>query len=98
MKSDPVLARIVPAISGDDRKCLCQGTKVMVGDQELKGVFRIELVAQTNDIWRARIDVHVQPPTELSALAVVHYPSRWQRVRRWWRELFRPAHGFDFPR
>ena len=100
MKSEPVLARIVPTLrdDGDVRATLCHGTKVMVGDQQLGGVVRIELVAEVNNVWRARVDLTVQPPADLQAMAVIHYPSLWQRIRRWVRIAFGPAHGFDFPR
>ncbi len=98
MKSEPVLARIVATPRDDGGATICHGTKVMVGDQQLGGVVRIELVAEVNNVWRARVDLMVQPPADLQAMAVIHYPSLWQRIRRWVRIAFGPAHGFDFPR
>lgn len=74
-----------------------QGTKVLVGDIQIPGITRIELVCEVNDIWRARIDLNVQA-TDLNALSVFHQFSRWQRLMNWWRELVRPVHGFDFRR
>lgn len=98
MKSEPVLARIVATPRDDGGATICHDTKVMVGDQQLGGVVRIELVAEVNNFWRARVDLMVQPPADLQAMAVIHYPSLWQRIRRWFRIAFGPAHGFDFPR
>lgn len=82
-KGDRNIARIVAAEDADPKLTKTQGTKVFVGDQELTGITRIELVCEVNDVWRARIDLMVQPPADLSATAIIHYPTAWQRIKRW---------------
>lgn len=98
MDSKPQLMRVVAPESMEDGLARTMGTKVFVGDQQVTGITRIELVCEVNDVWRARIECHIQPPADLSALAVVYFPSRWQRLKKWWRDLARPANGMDFPR
>ena len=81
-------ARIVTTADGSG-PTRTMGTQVMVGGVALKGVTRIELVAEVNDVWRARIECAAEP-TDLGALAEVHWPTLWQRLVRWWRS-FPPA-------
>lgn len=81
---------IPPKSSSESRAVMTQGTKVMVGDQELKGVVKIVLTAEVNDIWRADITCHflAQP---ISALATIHYQKRWwERLLGW---IGRTPHG-----
>lgn len=78
-------ARIVPALSGHGPQ-MTKGTKVLVGEVELKGVCGITLRADVNDLWRATIECHVLPPTDLLAAAVfeVKPPETfWSRLVRW---------------
>jgi len=98
VKSEPKLVRIVPVSAGDDRPNPTQGTAVYVGDQEITGVTRIELVCEVNNVWRAKIECMVDPPANLLATAIFHRPTIWQRFKRWVRMGFGPAHGFDWPR
>jgi hypothetical protein len=79
------MMRIVAAEPNENGLTRTQGTKVFAGDTELTGITRIELTADVNDVWRARIDVTIQPPIELNALSIVHYPTRWQRFMHWIR-------------
>lgn len=79
--NETVIAKIVPAPVVGEGPHRTQGTKVMVGDQQLGGVTRIELVAGINDVWRATIHCMVHP-TDLLAEAVVVEPSAWQRFKR----------------
>lgn len=73
----------VPAEPGEPQRT--QGTKVLLpSGEELKGVHRIVLVAEVNDLWRAEIHCHAQV-TDLTALAFVHRPTLWQRVMGWVR-------------
>lgn len=46
-----------------------QGTEVYCGDAKLGGVTKIELVAETNDVWRAVIHCHVIVKGDVSAIA-----------------------------
>lgn len=78
----PMLARIIPNEASGDELSRTQGTKVMVGDQPLRGVTKITLVAGVDDVWRATIECMVQP-TDIAALAVVHRPTLWERLK-WW--------------
>lgn len=88
------LLRIVAAEHDGNGPHKCQGTKLFVGDHELTGVTRIELVAEVNDLWRAKVECMVKPPADLLAEAVTMYPTLWQRIRRWCRILFGPPHSF----
>jgi hypothetical protein len=83
---DKQIARIV--VPAGDSASKTQGTKVFVGDKELTGITRIELVAEVNDVWRARIDCLVKPPADLKADSVTRYPTLWQRFKRWVNEPF----------
>lgn len=78
-------ARIVPPV-GAGGITRTHGTQVWVGDTRLNGVTGITLRADLNDVWRATIECHVEPPAELLAAAVfeVRKPEVWwQRVLRW---------------
>lgn len=78
-------ARIVPAVSARGPHPT-RGTEVWIGDTRLSGVTEITLRADLNDVWRATIKCHVEPPAALLAAAVfeVRKPERWwQRALRW---------------
>lgn len=77
------LLRIVTVQPDESGVTPTQGTRVFAGDTEIHGITRIEITAGVNDIWRARIDVSIQPPADLSALSVVSYPTRPERFLRW---------------
>lgn len=79
--------RIVQAQCDGDGPTLCQGTRLFVGEQELTGVTRIELVAEVNNVWRAKVECVVRPPADLLSSAVVTYPTLWQRFKRWTNKL-----------
>ena len=67
--------RIVPPSCDGDGVCNTQGTKVYVDDKEISGVYRIELTADTNDLWRA--EIHSYPDMqELNAVGGVIYSGR----------------------
>lgn len=82
--SEAKLVRIVPAPAEGNGPHRAQGTKVFVGDLQMTGVTRIELICEVGDVWRARIDCHVQP-TDIDALAFVYTPNLWHHIRRWFR-------------
>lgn len=64
----------------------CQGhVRLYVGDIELTHVQRVELVAEPNSLWRAKVECLVKPPSSLMAGAVIRYPNMWQRFKRWVR-------------
>lgn len=78
--------RIIPPRAGESGITLAQGTKVMVGDVEVAGVFAVTLRAETDDIWRATIECHAEPPAELmtATTVVVKRPENWlSRFLRW---------------
>ena len=55
--SKGMIARIIPPPIDTNAPChITPGTRVMVGDTELKGVTRIEVVFELNDVVRARIE------------------------------------------
>lgn len=78
-------ARIVPGTSKVGLHPT-RGTQVWIGDTRLNGVTGITLRADINDVWRATIECHVEPPAELLAAAVfeARKPETWlQRILRW---------------
>ena len=83
MKRD--LVRIVPCKAGEVVHT-ANGTKVVLpGGEVLPRVTRIELVAEVNNVWRAKIECLVQAP-EISAEAefVTSKPlTRWRRWLLW---------------
>ena len=81
--ADGQIERIVSSPPDAGGLTRTQGTKIMVGDSQMTGVTRIELVCDVNDVWRARIDCMVQPPADLSALSIIYVPTRWQRIKQW---------------
>ena len=85
--SGELLRIVVPEREGNFAQ-VAQGTRCYVGDTELTGVVRIELVAEVNELWRARVDLMVKPPADLMAVAVIHYPTLWQRFRQWVKRAF----------
>ena len=92
--SEKCIARIVPVPAEGRFSQPTQGTRVMVGDVELWGVTRIELVAEVNSTWKANIECHVHA-TDLMAEAFVFRPrmTLLQHLREWWRNL---PHAKDF--
>jgi hypothetical protein len=57
------ILRVVPAEPRDGKgPHRCQGTKLFVGGQELTGVTSVELVAQVNEVWRAKVECMVELP------------------------------------
>lgn len=86
------MLRIVPQPPSDSGLTLTQGTKVLTpAGEELKGIHRIVLTCDVNDVWRAEIHCYVEAP-DLSALSVVHRPTHWQRFKAFLRSLHeRPA-------
>lgn len=76
--------RVVPAEPRDGKgPHRCQGARLFVGDQELTGVTRVELVAQVNGVWRAKVECWVNPPADLRAEAVFTRPTCRQRLKHW---------------
>lgn len=60
-----------------------RGTKVLVDGQEMKGVVRVVLVAEVNDVWRAHIECYAKVPVMPGmALVVENKPPM-----AWWRRL-----------
>lgn len=85
------ILRVVPDTHEGQGPQRCQGTKLYVGDQELTGVTRVELIAEVNGIWRAKVECWVKPPADLLSEAVITYPTWWQRFKRW---AMKPTNGF----
>lgn len=87
------LLRIVPNAPGSNGLTMTQGTKVLTpAGEELKGINRIVLTCDVNDVWRAEIHCTVEP-TDLSALSRVYRPSLLSRVYIWARGLWRDVIG-----
>lgn len=78
------LVQIIPPEPDKSGIVLTQGTKVMVGNQELTHVTKIVLKAEVNSIWEAEIYCQVQMQ-QIDALAVIHYQKPW--LERWLERL-----------
>ena len=93
IEGKPQLIRVVQAAPDRSGTVLTQGTQVFVGDQEISGIQRIEIVAEVNDVWRARIDCTLTGSIDLQALAVFHKATRWDRLKAWLREALGVQRG-----
>lgn len=65
---------------------LTQGTRVCTHDgQPIGGITRIELIAEPQDVWRARIDCHVEVPFQFTAASHLRIDrlNWWQRFCLW---------------
>lgn len=58
MVNTMTVIRILPANLTANGAQSTQGTKVMVGDVEVPGVYAITLRAEPNDVWRCELGVH----------------------------------------
>ncbi len=77
------LLRVIPPPADKSGHTLTRGTKVLTpGGAEIKGIYRIELVGDVGDVWRAVLHCHVQPPTLSAECTVVDKSMPWWR--RWW--------------
>lgn len=73
--------------SGDGKPTTTRNTKVIGPDgAEIRGITHIELFASPNDVWRARIECLVRPPSEVSAIAEIYQrPCCAPAPASWWR-------------
>jgi hypothetical protein len=77
------LATIKPAESAPGQPTTTRGTQVVLSDGTvLGGVQRIELVAEMNDLWRARIDCMVNVQLMPGMTLDIRQPGR---TIVWWR-------------
>jgi hypothetical protein len=77
------LVQIVPPHSDGLSFTKTQGTKVLLDGEELSGVTRIELFAEVNGIWTAKITCHVKPDP-IWASATIHRVKPWyQKLKAW---------------
>ena len=78
------LLTIVPVASKPGYPTPASGTKVIGPDgTPIRGIRRVELIAEVNDVWRARIDCHVTVPKIENVLADL--PSG--KPMNWWRRV-----------
>lgn len=79
------LVRIVPPEPSEFGWTKTQGTKVFVGDQEIRHVVRIETMAEPNSLWECTITLQAVPPD-------VPMVGRFfvQPAKRWWHRWFKP--------
>lgn len=79
------MVRILPSMRESGFGTLARGTKVVLEDgTELKGVTKIVLTAEVNDLWRAEITLSVHAPA-LNAFATFLPPVPERQP--WWRRL-----------
>lgn len=82
-------AKIIQPKPPRDGVSLTMGTKVMVGDVELQGVYKIVLTAEVESVWTAEIHCHPSyiDMTAMADVSVKHAIPIARRIRQWWREL-----------
>lgn len=68
MSDTPKVLRIVPGQRDSTGAHAAMGTRIFCGDQEVKHVTKLTLVAEVGGIWKASIECFVVPPAELNAL------------------------------
>lgn len=79
------LITVVPIPSKPGKPTVTHGTQVLLPDgSKLDGVTRIELVAEVNDVWRARIDCLANVP-EMAGLQLNSVNQA--EPLSWWRRL-----------
>jgi len=84
------LATIIPPATPADGYTRTQGTRVQLSDGSfLSGIKRIEIVAEVNGIWRARIDCMVNVQVMPGVMIEVGTPGK--PVTWWRRALLRLA-------
>ena len=88
------LATIIPPRNTGKGPTVTQGTKVVLSDgSELKGITRIEIQANANDVWRARIDCYIKPAIVKDALLEVRQSAGVPFS--WWRKALLRLAGID---
>ena len=71
------LLKIIPIKADPGEPTLTRGTKVVTEDGcEVGGVTRIELAAECNDVWRARIDCMIQVDGEIQVEVMESDPAQ----------------------
>lgn len=68
MSDTPKVLRIVPGERDSTGAQLANGTRIFCGDQEVRHVTKLTLVAEVGGIWKATIECLVKPPAQLDAL------------------------------
>lgn len=87
MSTEAKLVRIIPPAPYAAGYQVTIGTKVLMGETEIKGVTKIEIFGDVNDVWRARLSCLIEAP-EITVIADVDTRtarSRWQRLMQWFR-------------
>lgn len=67
------IIRVVPVPVGEygeGAASKCSGTKVYLGDERIKGITKITLVAIPGNVWRATIEAIVQVEGEIVAAVI----------------------------
>ncbi len=88
MSKKEMLLRIVPQEHSKHSIVPTSGTKVLTPDgAEIRGITRIVLIADPDDVWRAEISCLISPPeiTVLADLDRRYAQTRWQRFWTWLR-------------
>lgn len=86
-----IVTIIPPPVDDHSGLTRTQGTKVLVDGEELKGVTRVELFADVDDVWRARIECVGQVQVMPGMLLEVESHRRLS----WWRRLAFRLAGVD---
>lgn len=75
---------IIPPEAGDSGAVLTQGTRIVTEDgQEIKGVTKVVLTAEVDNLWRAHIEVWPRMVSMNGMLAT------WEPTPQlsWWRRI-----------
>ena len=67
---------VAPPVDAEAGVSLAVGTRVFVGDVEVPGVYKVELVAEVDNAWKAKIHCHGVLDGQVTAL--VDDTHRWQ--------------------
>ena len=59
--------RVVPVPANEGMAAKTRGTAVYVGEERIKGVQKLTLIAEPNNVWRATIEAIVQLDGEVAA-------------------------------
>lgn len=73
--SDSKTVRIVPAPNSGSGPSKTQGTQVWCGDERIKGIHKITLIAEPRNMWRAIIESTVQVDGEIAAVVRDQYQA-----------------------
>lgn len=77
--------RIVPRKNEEEGATSTMGTKVYVGEEEVHGIVGVTITGKVDDVWRATIEVIIQPedlegihPDWVANLRLLGFWDKWK--------------------